>query len=384
MNRARICRRLAVALVGLFWWGGAAFPAKGGEMFVYVGTYTRGDSDGIFVFRYDRRTGQLERVSAVGGVRNPSFLAISPNRKYLYAVNEIADFQGQKAGAVSAYRIDPKSGALTFINQKSSVGDGPCHLVVSNDGRHVLVANYGGGSVAVLPTDSQGALRDASSFVQHVGSSVLPRQKGPHGHCIHLDPANRFVYSCDLGLDKVLVYAFDAEGGKLSASSEAKLKPGAGPRHFAFHPTAPLAFAINEIGNTITTFQRDAETGKLTELSTVGTLPADFDQTSHTADIHVSPDGRFVYGSNRGHDSIALFSLDPKAGKLAPAGHVSTGGKTPRNFGLDPQGNYLLAANQGSDSVVVFRIDQRSGALEPTGHVQSVPRPVCVKFVELP
>jgi 6-phosphogluconolactonase len=255
--------------------------------------------------------------------------------------------------------------------------------VVDDRSRFVLAANYSGGSLIVLPIESGGQLGPPVAFVQHEGSSVHPRQKGPHAHCINLAANNGFAYSADLGLDKVMIYEFDPQSGSLRPNAKqgfAPVEPGSGPRHFAFHPTRPFAYVINELNSTITAFHSDSQLGKLEVLHKVATLPSDFTGKSTTAEIAVSPDGRFVYGSNRGHDSIVVFSVDNASGRLTYVSHHASGGKTPRSFAIDPTGNFLLAANQQSHNVVVFRIDEETGQLEPTDHVIQVPFPVCVAF----
>jgi 6-phosphogluconolactonase len=251
----------------------------------------------------------------------------------------------------------------------------------------VLVANYGGGSVSVLPIQSDGRLGPATGFVQHEGSSVNPRrQERPHAHSMNLDAANRFAFAADLGLDKVLVYRFDANRGTIVPNDPpaATVAPGSGPRHFAFHPRGRNAYVINEMTSTVTAFRYDAGRGRLTELHTISTLPQGFTGNNSTAEVQVHPSGRFLYGSNRGHDSIAIFSIDSDTGRLTQVGHQPTGGRTPRNFGIDPTGVYLLAANQESSTVTVFRIDPRTGRLTPTGQTVNVPVPVCVKMMAAP
>ena len=357
------------------------------NVLVYVGTYTQGKSRGIYVDRLDLGSGSLSPVGSVSGVSNPSFLAIHPNGRFVYAVNETTESGGKKAGAVSAFAIDSATGQLTELNHQSSEGAGPCYIVVDRSGKNVLVANYGGGSVAVLPIHDDGRVGKATAFVQHHGSSVnAERQEAPHAHSINLDRANRFAFAADLGLDKILVYRFDAAKGTLTPNNppSASLAPGSGPRHFAFHPSGHYAYVINEINCTVTAFAYDGDRGALKELQTVSTLPGDFQQGYSTAEVQVHPSGKFLYGSNRGHDSIAIFAIDPATGRLTSAGHQPTGGKTPRNFGIDPTGSYLLAANQDSDTIVVFRIDPQSGQLTPTGSKVDVPMPVCVKFLREP
>lgn len=356
-------------------------------MRVYIGTYTTGPSKGIYLFDFDPATGKLEPAGLAGEVANPSFLAIHPSRRFLYAAGEIQEFSGQKSGAVSAFAIDPKSGKLRLLNQQPSGGRGPCHVSIDAAGKYALAANYSTGSAAVLPIHSDGSLARPSSVVQHEGSGPNPkRQEGPHAHSINLDPAGRFAFVADLGLDRLFVYRFDAKSGKLAANDppSARVAPGSGPRHFAFHPTGKFAYTNLEIASCVTAFTYDPARGVLTDVQTVSTLPPDFDRESNsTAEVQVHPSGKFLYCSNRGHDSIAVFSIDPADGTLAPVGHASTRGKTPRNFGIDPTGKWLIAANQKSDSLVVFRISQATGMLSPAGETVSAPIPVCVKFLEL-
>jgi len=332
------------------------------------------------------KSGELSTPVLAGETANPSFLAIHPSGEYLYAVGELGQFGGKRSGAVSAFRVDRQTGTLDLLNQQPSGGAGACHLVVDGTGKNVLVANYGGGSIAVLPIRDDGRLKEATAFVQHEGSSVNPRrQRGPHAHSINVDPANRFVFVADLGLDKVLVYRLDATKGTLAPNDPAwaSVKPGAGPRHFAFHPSGRSAYVINELQSTVTAFAYDAQQGILSEQQTISTLPSGFTENNSTAEVQVHPSGKFLYGSNRGHDSIAVFSIDAATGRLTPVEHESTQGKTPRNFGIDPTGTFLLAANQNSHTIVVFRIDQVTGALTPTGRKVEVPSPVCVKMIQL-
>jgi 6-phosphogluconolactonase len=354
---------------------------------VYVGTYTDTASQGIYRFDLDLTTGAMSTPTLAAAMRNPTFLQLDPTRAHLYAVGEVESADGKKGGFVNAYRVDPETGALSLINSQSTVGGGPCHVTVDKAGKNVLVANYGGGSVAVLPIVEGGGLAPASSFVQHHGKGPnRQRQEGPHAHSINLDPANRFAFVCDLGLDKVLVYRFDAEKGTLAPNDPpaAQLAPGAGPRHFTFHPDGKHAYAINELDSTLTAFTYDPERGVLTETQTISTLPAGSHGTNYPADVHVHPDGKVVYGSNRGHDSIAMFHLDPAAGgKLVFAGTQGEGIKNPRNFGLDPTSRWILVASQDADTVRVFGIEPQTGALIPTPHVVKVSKPVCVQFVPL-
>ena len=357
---------------------------------MYVGSYTQTTSpadhrpEGILVFRFDADTGALERLSAAGGAPNPSFLALHPSGRYLYAVSEILDYQGKESGAVHAYARDSRTGALAHLNEQPSIGTWPCHLSVEATGRYVLAANYLSGSVIMLPIRADGSLGETADFVQHQGTSVNPqRQEGPHAHSIMVDPANRFAFAPDLGLDKVICYKLDLERGKLTPNDapHTQVTPGAGPRHFDFHPNGRWVYLINEIGNTLSAYAYHAQQGTLHLLNTVPTLPASFSGASHTADIHVHPSGKFVYGSNRGHDSIAICAIDQHTGQVSVVGQESTLGKTPRNFAIDPTGAFLLAANQSTDNIVVFRIDAQSGRLTPTGHSAQAPAAVCLKLI---
>lgn len=350
------------------------------DFLLYVGTYTKGKSEGIYVFRMNSATGELKPVATVKDVPNPSFLAISPNRKFLYAVNESGEFNGKKGGGVTAFAIDQKTGDLKKLNAHQSPGV-PCHVSVHPSGRLVLAANYGGGNVVAYPVKPDGSLAEQSYVAQHTGKGGDPkRQDAPHAHQIVLDAAGKFAFAPDLGIDKVMVYRVDEKNGKLLPNGFAAVKPAAGPRHFDFHPSEKFAYVINELDSTITAFAYDKAKGALAELQTVSTLPADFKGVSYCADIHVHPTGRFVYGSNRGHDSIVAFQISGD-GKLSFLKHEPTGGKWPRNFGIDPTGTFLFAANQNSDSVVAFRIDPRTGWPKPTGQVTEIPQPVCLKFI---
>ena len=350
----------------------------------YFGTYTGAKSKGIYVAKFDPATGSLSEPQLAAESPSPSFLAVSPDGRFLYAANEVEQFGGEKTGAVSSFAVDASNGSLRPINQKSSGGRGPCHVTVDATGGNVLVANYAAGTVAVLPV-TDGRLADASTVIQHQGTGPnRQRQEGPHAHCITVDPANRFALANDLGLDKVLVYRFDPKVGKLTPNNPpaAALTPGAGPRHLAFSPDGRYAYVNNEMALTVTAFAYDAGNGALNELQTLSTVPQGTGRGGNsTAEVRVHPSGKFVYVSNRGPDSIAIFKVDPQTGKLTAAGHQATQGKTPRSFSIDPTGKFLLAANQSTDTVVVFRIDPESGALAPTGMTVPVPTPVCVEFV---
>ena len=355
-------------------------------MHVYIGTYTNEKSQGIYRASLDLGTGALSAPELAAATTSPSFLAVHPGKRFLYAVNEVGKFNGEPTGSVSAFAVDARTGALTALNQQASGGAGPAHVTVDRQGRNVLVANYGGGSVASLPIDASGRLQPAASVIKHEGSSVHPkRQTKPYAHSINVDPSNAFAYAADLGADRIFVYRLDAASGRLSPATppSVALAPGSGPRHFAFHPTRPFAYVINELALTVTAFSRDEKTGALTGIQTIGTLPAGqaADPAFSTAEVVVHPSGRYLFGSNRGHDSLVVFSIDQATGKLTHVEHEPTQGSVPRGFGVDPTGRYLLAANQRSNSVVVFRIDQQSGALTPTGHTIEVGTPVSVVFV---
>jgi len=352
-------------------------------LLVYVGTYTTNNSKGIYLYRLHWSSGELELITSTSGVTNPSFLAIAPGRRHLYAVNEVEEFAGQQSGAVSAFAIDQRTGELRLLNQQASRGGAPCYLVVDRTGKFVLVANYSGGNVAVLPIRVDGGLGAASDVKQDIGSSVNPaRQTGPHAHCIVLDPQNRFAYVCDLGTDKIMVYGFDRRRGKLNqgAIPWVKANPGAGPRHLTFHPGGRYAYVINELNETVTVFLQDQSQGYLREIQTVATLSGEVTSADTGADIHASPDGRFLYCSNRGHDSITAFMIHPQRGTLTLIDHVSTGGKTPRNFAIDPTGTFLLVGNQNSNNILTFRLDPKTGLPRATGGVVELPSPVCIKF----
>jgi 6-phosphogluconolactonase len=388
MTRRGFLTAAGASVLGAKLAGRADVRARGAarELLVYVGTYTSGKSVGIYLYRLDLGDGSLKRAGTTEGVVNPSYLTIDRARRRLYAVNEVEQFEDAPGGAVSAFEMEPTSGALRLINRRRSMGGAPCYVTAADSGRFVLVANYLGGNVAVLPVSKDGSLGDAVDVVQFKGSGPnRERQEAPHAHCVLLDRANEHAYVCDLGTDKVMAYRFDKRTGKLTPNAQpsVSLKPGAGPRHMTFHPNGRVAYVLKELDATVTTFKLDPSRGTLTELETVATLPADFKGANTSADIHVAPGGRFLYCSNRGHDSLASFRIDPGTGRLTLLGHTPTEGKTPRNFAIDPTGAFLLAANQNSDNVVTFRIDPQTGALRPTGHSAEVPTPVCLKLTTL-
>ncbi len=363
------------------------------EILVYIGTYTdpvlfgtgqvlQGKGKGIYLCRLDLGSGRLEPVATETGITNPSYLAFDRTDGFLYAVNELKEFEGKPTGTVSAFAVDPKNHRLRYLNRQPTHGTDPCHVLVA-DGL-VFVANFMSGSVCVLPVRDDGSLGKACDFVQHIGSSIDPaRQRGPHAHSAILAPDGRFVFVPDLGLDKLVIYRLDAACGRLEphAVPWIKTRPGAGPRHVAFHPSGRLAFLVNELDSTLTSLSYDPAAGRFEELHVVPTLPDGFAGQSTCADVQVAPSGRHVYASNRGHDTIATFAVDLAKGRLELIAHQATGGRTPRSFGIDPSGRFLLAANQDTDSVVTFRIDPERGTLRETGHVAPIPTPVCVKFL---
>lgn len=368
--------------LGLFLSRETAWPNQRARLLtLYIGTYTTGKSEGIYIYRMDGHTGELKRIDAIKSV-NPSFLAVDRRRQYLYTVNEVADFGAKPSGAVSAFSIDRPTGKLRLLNQQPSLGADPCYLTIDRRGRFLLVANYTGGSLSVLPIRQDGSLSSAIDLVQHEGASIKEQQKGPHAHCIILDGANRQALAADLGVDKVMIYRFNAATGKLKPGSQpwAPLDPGAGPRHLTLHPRGRYVYVINELDSTMSVFSYNGVKGALLPVERVSTLPEGFTGTSYCADLHVSPSGKFLYGSNRGHDSIVVFALNERTGRLKLIEHVSTQGKWPRNFTIDPTGRFLLVANQHSDTVVTFRIDPVTGRLTTTGHVSEIPTPVCLKF----
>jgi len=364
------------------------------EILIYVGTYTeairfgtgelfQGQGEGIHIFSVDLTSGALEPVNVVKGVKNPSYLSFDPSGRFLYAVNELKSYEGGDGGTVSAFSVSADGRDLGFLNLRPTRGTDTCHVATDNDGRFAMVANFMSGSVSVYPIGTDGKLGKASDFVQHTGSSVNPaRQAGPHAHSSVFDPANRFVFVPDLGADRVVAYRFDSAAGKIAETkgAGAVLEPGSGPRHIAFSPDGRFAHIVNELDSTVTVFAYNGETGGLSKLQTVTTLPDGFAGENSCADLNVHPTGKFLYASNRGHDSVVAYKRDAQSGRLTLIGHESSGGKTPRNFAIDPTGALMLVANQASDNIVAYLIDRDTGVLKPTGHVTAVGTPVCVKF----
>jgi 6-phosphogluconolactonase len=354
------------------------------ESLVYFGTYTTGKSKGIYVSRFDSTTGKLTEPELVAEIENPTFLTVAPGEHFLYAVREVDKIGDQSTGAVKGYAVDASTGKLTALNEQNSGGAGPCHISVDATGKTLLVANYGGGSIAALPIHADGSLGEATSFIQHTGSSVnTNRQTAPHAHSIYPSPDNRFALNCDLGLDKVFTYRLDPTAAKLTDANPpfATVAPGSGPRHLVFSGDGKFVYVINEMGGTITVFTYDAATAAMTEVQNISSLPKDFTTLNTSGEIVLDPSGKFLYASNRGHDSIALFSVDKETGKLTFVERQSVLGKKPRHFTLDPSGRWLIAENQDSDSIVVFSVDADTGKLKPTGQVLSLGSPVCAVFV---
>jgi 6-phosphogluconolactonase len=361
-------------------------PPAPKQYLAYIGTYTeKTKSKGIYAFRFEDTSGKLSLIGVAAETPNPSFLALHPSGKYLYAVNETAEFGGEKSGAVSAFSVDRKTGKLTLLNQVASRGAGPCHVSLDRTGHYVLVANYDSGTVAVFPVQGDGQLGKYTGFAKHTGHSVnKERQEGPHAHWIATSPDNQFLLAADLGIDRILVSKFHLRDGAFTpnkSNAGVKLKEGAGPRHGAFSPTGKFFYVASELNSTVTVYSYNAKDGALHQLQAVSTLPKDFSGENDVAEIAVHHSGRFLYVSNRGRDSLAVFSIDLRKGTLRPLADIATQGKTPRNFAIDPTGKFLLAANQESNTIVVFNIDPGTGGLTLTGQIVDVPSPVCIAFL---
>jgi 6-phosphogluconolactonase len=383
MNPSRVFAFLLALLIPTF----ITLEVRGEDMIVYIGTYTGPKSKGIYMTRLDPARGTLSAPEVAAELKNPSFLAIHPNQNYLYAIGEVDEFKGQKAGGITAFAIDPASGKLNQLNQQITGGPGPAFVGVDPSGKIAMVANYGGGSVESLPINPDGSLGAPASFFQHHGSSIDPaRQKEPHAHSINATPDGKFAVAADLGLDQLLVYRLDTATGKMTPNDPpfSPTPAGGGPRHLSFAPNGKVAYLVNEMGCSVTVLSYDADHGTFKELQTITALPAEKSPKYSGAEVQVHPNGKFCYASIRGLDVIAIFTIDPATGKLTPAGHESSGGKTPRNFRIDPTGQYLLAANQTTGNVVVLRIDPATGALTPTGSTIDVASACCIKFLSTP
>jgi 6-phosphogluconolactonase len=351
------------------------------DFFLFTGTYTSEKSKGIYVHRFNASDGSAKAISIEENVENPSYLAISPSGRFLYAVNENG---GEKPGEVSAFSFDHTNGKLSFINKQTTGGDHPCYLSVDESGKWLLVGNYSGGNLSVFPLNDDGSIMPATQSIQHKGESVnKQRQEKAHVHAVVFSPDQKYVLTPDLGIDKVMIYRFDEQNEKPLSENDAAFgesKAGSGPRHISFHPALPYVYLMEELSGTVTLFH--FENGKLEPKQTISSHPENFKGKIGSADIHVSPDGKFLYASNRGDaNSIAIFSIDASTGLLKSVGFQSTLGKTPRNFVIDPSGNYLLVANQDSDNVVVFKRNKQTGGLLATGREIKIPNPVCLKLI---
>ncbi len=365
-----------------------AVTANPTDQLVIIGTYTdKGNSEGIYLFRFQTKTETLDPIGIIGEIDNPSFIAVHPGKHTLYAVSEVRGSIHNEGGSVSAYKVHFDSLQATLLNKVSTGCAGPCHLTVDKEGQNVFVAHYTGGAVSSLMLSEEGRLEASKEVIHHEGSGPHPRQKEPHAHSVNMDPSNRFALVADLGMDRVIVYARDSKTGHLETTenmSDAILHPGAGPRHLALHPTKPFVYVINELDSTISLFSFAEASGFSAEKQIISTLPANFKGKNATAEIKISPTGKFLYGSNRGHDSLAIYAIDNETGILKLNKHQSTLGKNPRNFEIDPTGNYLFAANQDSNDVSLFRIDPQTGDLTPLKTKLNIPRPVCVKMIPIP
>jgi len=375
------------AVLIILWLGlSAASATAQARYLMYVGTYTDKVSKGIYAFSYDTASGQFAPLGLAGESTNPSFLVVKPDGNFLYAVNEVGDYQGKSSRGVSAFQLDPANGKLKLLNEVPSLGADPCYLAFDQSGRYLLVANYTGGSVAVFPVQSDGRVGQASAFVQHSGSSAnTERQEGPHAHWIQTSTDNRHALAADLGSDELLVYGFDPKDGTLAAVTPpfTKVAAGSGPRHAAFSPDGKFVYLLSEMKSTVTVFRYDGKQGALSEIQTITALPAGFSGSNDAAELVMHPSGKFLYASNRGEDGIAVFRVDRATGMLEPVEHVSTEGKTPRSFAIDPTGTLLLAGNQESGTIAVFRIDAHTGRVRATGQKLEAPSPVSIVFVRV-
>ena len=353
------------------------------QHYLITGTYTTGKSEGIYVYQFNSDDGSAKAVSSVK-ISNPSFVAVSPNEKFIYSVEENAADKGN-GGSITAFSFDKTTGKLTYINRQPSAGDHPCYVSTDKTGRWVAAGNYTSGSLSILPVQADGSLGTARTIIKHEGSGPnKSRQNIPHVHCTFFSPDNRFLFVPDLGIDKVMIYAFDETTGKITTAKQpfAESVPGSGPRHFSFHPLNKYAYLMQELSGTVTVFKY--KNGKLKNRQIISSMPAGDTSFAGSADIHVSPDGKFLYASNRAEsNTIAIFSINQKNGKLSLISHQSTLGKTPRNFNFDPTGNFLLVANQNSDAIVIFKIDKQTGLLTDTNNRIDVGKPVCLKWISM-
>lgn len=350
------------------------------NVFAFLGSYSEKEEYGVWMCRFNPATGEMTVTDRVTGLKNPTFLDVDPVRKVLYVLAEEETTEGGRSSIGAAYRIDPAAGTLTELNQEYIMNASLCHIHLDRTRGCLFTASYHKGMVGVSPVLEDGRIGPTAQVLQHEGSSIHPAQTQARAHSVFPDPANGYALVCDLGMDRIVSYRIDTEAPKLIPGPSAALEPGAGPRHLAFHPTLPYGYVINELNSTISVFSYEADTGRLTPVQNIPTLPEGYAGESATADIHVSPDGRFVYGSNRGHDSIAVFAVDAGSGRLSLIGHTSTEGGHPRNFALSPDGRLLVAANRDGNNLVVFSRDEASGLLKPNGQQLAMSKPVCIKF----
>ncbi|HYV14310.1 MAG TPA: lactonase family protein [Pyrinomonadaceae bacterium] len=382
-SRRQFLQAGGIGVFGVIASRASAWSNQNHHFTMYVGTYTSGKSEGIYGYHIPSGAPiAIQRFTSSRSV-NPSFLAIDESKRYVYAVNEVGEYAGKPGGGVSAFKIEEK-GNLRLLNEQATLGADPCYVTIDRKRKNLLVANYTGGSVTVLPIRPDGTLSMSTDVRQHQGSGPKEQQKGPHAHCVILDRPEQYAFVADLGIDKIMIYRFDSSKGKLLPNTQqpfAELQAGAGPRHLTFHPSERFLYAINELDSTISAFAYNGRKGTLAHIETVSTLPGDFSGVSYCADVHIHPSGKFLYGSNRGHNSIVVFEIDQRSGKLKLVEHVSTQGDWPRNFVIHSYGYELWVANQRSDNFVGFRIDQETGRLSPNGVVVQIPAPVCLKFL---
>lgn len=376
------CLRLlylhSLLLLILFLLSFSTFAQKN-EYFLFVGTFTTGKSEGIYVYNFNTKTGKFEYKSVGKGIKDPSYLAISADKKFVYSAGE----NTPKEATIHTLIFDEKTANLTLLNTQITNGERSCHVSIDKTGKWVFVANFRTGNFSVFPVENDGKLGKATQTIQHEGKGAIPeRQEKAHAHSTYMQPDNKHLWVVDLGLDKILYYDFDEKTGKVSPSNPAftKIEDGAGPRHLDFHPNGKFVYSINEINSTVCAFEK--QNGILKQIQTVSSLPANYNGRKWSADIHISPDGKFLYASNRAADNIAIYSIDTKTSLLTNIGFESSGGKTPRNFMITPEGNFLLAANQDSDNIVIFKRNKSTGMLTKTDEI-SVPNPVCLKMVSV-
>lgn len=353
------------------------------QVFAFIGSYAEPSAPSVYVCSYDSVTGALTLTGSVDGLKNPTFLDIDETALRLYALSEGMDAEGQRYGEATAYSIKPESGQLQLLNMERTVASPTCHITLDHTHRSLMVSSYQGGLVGLNPILVNGFISPLADVHQHTGSSILPIQTQPRAHSITVDRLNQYALACDLGLDRIVIYRLDVQGQKLISHYETTLEPGSGPRHYKFHPSLPYGYVINELNATITAFSYDEQLGQLTTIQTVPTLPPQYSGENACADIHISPDGCFLYGSNRGHDSIVVYAIDSTDGSLQFVEHASTLGQHPRGFAMSPDGHFILVANRDTDNIVTFHRNAESGKLLPTGHTLQVSKPVCIKFLSI-